>query len=155
MFKNASAWSPLPVRIIIGLGFTYHGFIKLFTTVGHQNFLMLLNDIGVPVPGAISWIVGGLEFFGGIALILGAFLSITGLLLLLNMLVAMFWVNLPSGFNLMHVTVLIEAGPKFGIPGLEINLLYIAGLLSILFTGAGNLSVDKFREEKAKTVSSE
>lgn len=149
MSTNVNDWGPFPIRMIIGLGFIYHGFIKLFTEVGHGNFLRLLNEIGVPAAGAVSWIIGGLEFFGGIALILGAFMTITNTLLLVNMAVAMFSVNLPNGFDLMNVTVLIEAGPKFGVPGLEINLLYIAGLLSMLITGAGNYSVDKFKAEKA------
>jgi len=155
MSKNTIVWGPVPIRLIIGVGFIYHGFIKLFTSVGHENFLRLLNEIGVPLSGVISWVIGGLEFFGGIAIILGAFMTITNILLLLNMAVAMFWVNLPNGFDLMNVTVMIEAGPKFGVPGLEINLLYIAGLVSMLLTGAGNYSVDKFREEKAGTSSGE
>lgn len=155
MSNNAIAWGPVPIRMIIGLGFIYHGFIKLFTSVGHDNFLRLLNDIGVPAAEVISWVIGGLEFFGGIALLFGAFMTITNILLLLNMAVAMLWVNLPNGFDLMNVTVMIEAGPKFGVPGIEINLLYIAGLVSILLTGAGNFSVDKFRGEKARTLSPE
>ena len=150
MLNNTTAWSPVPIRMVIGVGFIYHGFIKLFTSVGHDNFLLLLNDIGVPAAEVFSWGIGALEFFGGIALILGAFMTITNILLLVNMAVAMFWVNFPNGFDLMNVTVLIEAGPKFGVPGLEINLLYIAGLVSMLLTGAGNYSVDKFREGKAE-----
>lgn len=143
MSNNTTTWGPVPIRILIGFGFIYHGFIKLFTSIGHENFLRLLNSIGVPLPNIISWLIGGLEFFGGIAVLAGAFVTITNILLILDMVVAMFWVNLPSGFNLMNVTVLIEGGPKFGIPGLEINLLYIAGLVSLLLTGAGNYSVDK------------
>ena len=61
------------------------------------------------------------------------------------MLVAMFMVNLPNGFDVMNVTVMIEAGPRYGMPGFEINLLYIAGLVSLLLTGAGNWALDVFR----------
>ncbi len=155
MSNNTIVWGPVPIRLITGVGFIYHGFIKLFTSVGHDNFLRLLNEMGVPLAEVFSWGIGALELFGGIALILGAFMTITNILLLVNMAVAMFWVNLPNGFDLMNVTVLIEAGPKFGVPGLEINLLYIAGLVSMLLTGAGNFSVDKFRGEKAGTSSQE
>jgi putative oxidoreductase len=145
MKQKAIDWSPIPIRLILGLGFVYHGFIKLFTTIGHENFLMLLQDIGIPAAGLFSWLVGALEFFGGIALILGFFTLPTTILLLVDMLVAMFWVTLPNGFDVMHVTVLIEAGPKFGVPGLEINLLYMAGLVSLLLTGAGAYSIDRYR----------
>lgn len=148
MRNNLTPWSPVPIRLILGLGFIYHGYVKLFTSVGQDNFLRLLNDIGVPAAGIFSWAIGGLEFLGGIALLLGSFMTITNILLLINMAVAMFWVNLPNGFDLMNVNIMIEAGPKFGVPGIEINLLYIACLISLLFTGAGNLSVDTFRKEK-------
>ena len=151
MSEKTSEWGPVPIRVILGLGFAYHGFVKLFTTVGHENFHRLLTDIGVPLPAAMSWLIGGLEFFGGIALATGAFMMVTSVLLILNMIVAMFSVNLPNGFDLMNITVIIEAGPKFGIPGFEINLLYLAGLVSLLLTGAGNLSFEKFREAKDKT----
>lgn len=152
MPERFSSWAPISLRVIIGVGFIYHGFVKLFTTVGHGNFVKLLNEIGLPAAGAFSWIIGALEFFGGIAVLAGAFMTIATALLLVNMLGAMFTVNLPNGFDLMHVTVLIEAGPKFGVPGLEINLLYIACLVSLLLTGAGNYSVDQFRTEKSGTV---
>ena len=137
-------FSPLPIRLLLGIGFVFHGYIKLFTSIGHENFLRLLNEIGVPAAGFFSWLVGGVEFFGGIALLLGFFTTVTSILLLVDMLVAMFWVTLPNGFDVMHVTVLIEAGPKFGVPGLEINLLYIAGLLSLLLSGAGAYSIDRY-----------
>jgi len=146
MNRKALDWGSLPIRLILGLGFLYHGFIKLFTTVGHGNFLLLLKNIGVPAAEFMPWLVGAVEFFGGIALLLGFFMLPTTILLLIDMLVAMFWVNLPNGFDPMNVTVMIEAGPKFGVPGLEINLLYIAGLVSLLLTGAGIYSIDRYRE---------
>ncbi|MBI4545043.1 MAG: hypothetical protein HY703_07610 [Gemmatimonadetes bacterium] len=36
-------------------------------------------------------------------------------------------------------------GPQFGLPGFEVNLLYIAGLLALLLAGAGTLSLDSLR----------
>jgi putative oxidoreductase len=138
-------FSPLPIRLLLGIGFVFHGYIKLFTSIGHENFLRLLNEIGIPAAGFFAWLVGGVELFGGILLLLGLFTTVTSILLLVDMLVAMFWVTLPNGFDVMHVTVLIEAGPKFGVPGLEINLLYMAGLMSLLLSGAGAYSIDRYR----------
>ena len=31
----------------------------------------------------------------------------------------------------MHITGMTDAGPVFGMPGYEVNLLYIAGLLAL------------------------
>ena len=42
-----------------------------------------------------------------------------------------------------------EAGPQFGMPGYEVNLLYIAGLLALFLRGPTHLSVDqKLAESK-------
>lgn len=153
MLNHTISWGPVPIRVIIGFGFIYHGFVKLFTTVGHENFLRLLEDINVPLPVFFSWAIGILEFLGGFALMLGIFITIFSIPLIINMIVAMFWVNLPNGFDLMNATIMIEAGPKFGIPGFEINLLYIAGLVSLLFTGAGNFALDKLMKVKDRKLS--
>lgn len=155
MSKLSTAWGPMSIRIIIGIGFIYHGFIKLFTSWGHDIFLRLLTEIGVPGATVISWVIGAVEFFGGIAILLGAFVTIASIILILNMLVAMFTVNISQGFNAFNVTVMVEAGPKYGIPGYEINLLYIAGLVTLLIIGAGMLSIDKYLQERSKPESSE
>jgi putative oxidoreductase len=96
----------------------------------------------------MAWAVGALEFVGGLALIAGAFVVIFGSLLTLNMLVAIFTVHLPQGFNFMHITGMTETGPTFGMPGYEVPLLYVAGLLVLVFGGAGALSVDRRRSRR-------
>jgi putative oxidoreductase len=57
-------------------------------------------------------------------------------------LVAMFTVQLRYGFSSVNTIGLTDAGPVFGPPGYEINLLYIAGLLVFGLGGGGPLSVD-------------
>ncbi len=136
-------WAPLSLRLILGFGFLYHGFPKIFSTEGHQAFAGMLQMIGVPLAGLMAWIVGFVELIGALALISGAFVVIAGVLLGMNMLVAMLTVHLPQGFNFMHITGMTEAGPTFGMPGYEVNLLYIAGLVALILGGAGNLSVDQ------------
>ncbi len=155
MFKPSISWGPMSIRIIIGIGFIYHGFIKLFTSWGHDIFLRMLNDIGLPGATFFSWLIGAVEFFGGLAILLGAFVSIASIILIINMLVAMLSVNLAQGFDVMNVTVMVEAGPKYGMPGYEINLLYIAALITLFITGAGIYSIDKYLEGRSKTESSE
>lgn len=138
--KDAAA---LPTRLILGFGFAFHGYGKLFSAEGHAGFVGMLQGIGVPAPEAAAWVVGAIEFFGGIALILGAFVGVVAVLQIGVMVVALFTVHLGAGFSFMNVIGMGEAGPQFGIPGFEINLLYIAGLSALLLGGAGALSVDR------------
>ncbi len=140
--------APLIPRFILGFGFVYHGFPKLFLPGEREAFVGMLRTIEVPQPGLMAWAVGALEFVGGLALIAGAFVVIFGSLLTLNMLVAIFSVHLPQGFNFMHITGMTETGPTFGMPGYEVPLLYVAGLLVLVFGGAGALSVDRRRSRR-------
>jgi len=149
MFRQWKKYAPIPLRLVLGIGFVYHGFPKIFSSQGNESFQGMLASIGVPAPGFMSYAVGALEFFGGLALIVGALVGLLGLLLIVNMLVAMFTVHLPSGFNFMNITGMGEAGPQFGLPGYEVNLLYIAGLAALALWGAGPLSVEAMRTEPA------
>ena len=140
--------APLFPRFILGFGFVYHGFPKLFLPGEREAFVGMLGTIGVPQPGLMAWAVGALEVVGSLALIAGAFVVIFGSLLTINMLVAIFTVHLPQGFNFMHMTGMTETGPTFGMPGYEVPLLYVAGLLVLVFGGAGTLSVDRRRSRR-------
>ena len=139
----------LPTRLILGYGFAFHGYGKLFSADGHAGFVGMLQGIGVPAPELAAWVVGVIEFFGGVALILGAFVSVVAVLQIGVMVVALFTVHLGAGFNFMNIVGMTEAGPQFGLPGFEINLLYIAGLSALLLGGAGTLSVDRLLATRA------
>ena len=133
----------MPFRLILGLGFIYHGAPKLFSATDHQMFLGMLQGMGVPAAGLMAWVVAIVEVFGGLALILGAFVSVASALLIANMLVALFAVHLPNGFSFMNITGMTEAGPQFGMPGYEVPLLYLGGLLALLLRGPSHMSVDQ------------
>ena len=143
MSDSMKKWAPIPLRLILGFGFVYHGFPKLFSADGHEMFLGMLQDIGVPAAGLMSWFVGAVELVGGIALITGALVSIASALLIVNMLVAILTVHLPLGFNFMNMTGMTDSGPQFGMPGYETPLLYVGGLLALLLTGPSHLSIDE------------
>lgn len=149
MSENLREWAPLPLRLILGISFIYHGFPKVFSGVDHQQFAGMLGSIGVPAPGLMAWVVGLVEVLGGVALIIGAFVVIVSALLTINMLVAMFKVHLAAGFSFINVKGMGPDGPIFGLPGYEVNLLYIAGLLTLILAGAGALSVDRMRAKKS------
>ena len=148
MQASWSKWAPMPLRLVIGFGMVYHGYPKLFSSQGHEMFLGMLQGIGVPAAGLMAWVVGIVEFFGGLAIIAGAFVSVVSVLLLIDMLVALFTVHLSAGFSFMNVTGMTDAGPQFGMPGYEVPLLYIAGLLALLLRGPTHMSVDAKRGEK-------
>jgi putative oxidoreductase len=135
-------WAPLPLRLVIGYGFMSHGWAKW--SRGPEGFAKLLEQIGAPLPQATAWVATLLEFFGGLAILVGAFVAVVSVPLIIMMLVAMFTVHLKYGFSSVNTIGLTEAGPQFGPLGYEINLLYIAGLLALILGGAGTLSIDWF-----------
>lgn len=153
MTKTTTEWAPLPLRILLGIGFVYHGFPKLFSAEGHKIFEGMLVQIGIPATNIMSYMVGVVEFFGGLMLIAGAFVGVVSILLIVDMLIAAFTVHLPNGFNFLHITGMTDAGPTFGMPGYEVNLIYIGGLLSLILSGAGALSVDASRSGRLVTTS--
>lgn len=135
-------WWPMPLRLMLGFGFLYHGLPKVASSPGHAMFVGMLRDIGVPAPDATAWFVGVVEVAGGLALLAGAFVALATIPLIIDMLVAAFTVHLPAGFSFMNVIGMNESGPVLGMPGMEIPFLYIAGLLALLIGGAGAWSVD-------------
>jgi putative oxidoreductase len=149
MLKNNEhliGWAGLPLRLVIGIGFMVHGWAKL--SKGPSGFGKLLAQIGIPAPELMAWIVALLEFVGGIAIILGAFVTLVSIPLIITMLVAMFTVHLPYGFSSIKTVGLTPSGPEFGAPGYEVNLLYIAGLIALMLIGAGRLSVDRMMRRR-------
>lgn len=135
-----SRWAPLPIRLVLGYGFMIHGWAKL--SRGPAGFARLLDWIGAPLPSTTAWAATLLELLGGMALFVGAFIEIVSVPLIIVMLVAMFTVHLRNGFSSINTVGLTPAGPQFGPPGYEVNLLYVAGLLALVSTGAGPWSVD-------------
>jgi putative oxidoreductase len=139
-------WVPIPTRMILGVGFMVHGLAKW--NRGPAAFAELLKQAHVPLPLANAWLVTLLEIFGGLALLVGAFVTIASVPLILSMLGAMFTVNIKYGFSAVNTIGLSPAGPQFGPPGYEINLLYIAALLVLILGGAGPLSIDALRSRR-------
>jgi len=133
-------WAVLPLRLLVGYGFISHGVAKW--SRGPESFGRLLHQIGVPLPVATAWIVTLLEVFGGLAILVGAFVALASIPLIVSMLVAMFTVQWRYGFSSVKTIGLTSAGPVFGPPGYEINLVYVTALLTLALAGAGALSVD-------------
>jgi putative oxidoreductase len=142
------SWTLLPLRLLIGTGFLLHGLAKW--NRGPAKFGLLLQHTGVPFPFQTAWLVTCLEVFGGTAVLVGLFVTILSIPLIISMLVAIFTVQGRLGFSSVNTIGLTPSGPVFGPPGYEINLLYIAGLVALAFSGPTALSVDRvLAREKA------
>ena len=139
-------WVPIPIRMILGVGFMAHGWAKW--NRGPAVFAELLKQAHVPMPLANAWLVTLLEIFGGLALLLGAFVAIVSVPLIFSMLGAMFTVNIKFGFSAVNTIGLTAEGPQLGPPGYEINLLYIACLMALILGGAGPWSIDALRSRR-------
>lgn len=151
--KNYDQWTPLFLRLIIGFGFMVHGWAKL-SKGSPVGFEQLLTQLGFPLPHLSAWIAALVEVFGGLAIFVGFAVGITAIPLICTMLVAMFTIHINYGFSSIKTIGLTPQGPLFGPPGYEINLLYIAGLVSLIFTGAGMYSVDSLLANRRKASKS-
>jgi putative oxidoreductase len=147
--SSIAQWAPVPLRIVMGVGFVVHGWAKW--SRGPASFGKLLHQVDVPLPGLTAWIVTALELFGGLALIIGAFVAFVSVPLIISMLVAMFTVQVRYGFSAIKTIGLNENGPVFGPPGYEVNLLYVAGLLVLILAGAGPCSIDHWFRRKTES----
>src|SRR5258705_8935800 len=116
-------WSFIPLRLIVGYGFMEHGFAKL--AKGPDAFANILQAIGVPEPHFMAWSTILVEILGGLAVILGAFVTLASLPMAAVLLVAMLTVHLPYGFSSIKLIAVTAAGAQFRPPGYEANLFYL------------------------------
>ena len=137
-YGAGAPWALLVLRLVVGVGFAAHGMAKLQR--GPEGFGRLLHQIGVPLPTVSAWGVTLVEVLGGLAIILGVLVAVASVPLIGTMLVAMFTVHMRHGFSSVKTVGLTAAGPVFGPPGYEINLVYIAALLVLAVMGPGRFS---------------
>jgi putative oxidoreductase len=141
-------WAPIPIRLIVGYGFMQHGYAKL--TKGPEAFAVILHALGVPSPHLMAWLTILIELFGGLAVLLGAFVPLASLPMAVILLVAVFTVHLPYGFSSIKIKAVTAAGAQFGPPGYECDLLYLACLATLLLGGSGPLSIDGLVKRRLK-----
>lgn len=146
----SSGWALLPLRLIVGFGFAYHGYAKLAR--GPEHFATILSAMGIPASTMFAWLTTFVELFGGIAVMLGLLMTPVCVPLGVVMATAMFGVHAQYGFSSVRLKAISATGPQFGPIGYELNLLYIAALVALAAAGPGALSVDRWRNRAQRKL---
>lgn len=117
----------LVLRLVIGTIFIMHGYQKVFQ-FGISGVSGGFTHMGIPMAAIIAPIISVLELVGGLALLLGAFTRVAGVLLACDMLGAIIFVHAKGGF--------------FAPKGIEFVLANLGMSLTLALAGAGALSLD-------------
>lgn len=123
---KAASLAPLPLRLVLGAAFIAHGVKKLFDVDGVADAFAAL---GIPESWFFAPLVGVAELAGGLLILVGFATRWAAAVLGWIMVVAISVAHLGHGF-------FAQSG------GVELPLVYLAGLLSLILLGGGRLSVD-------------
>jgi len=117
-------YGPFILRIALAAVFIVYGYPKLFgRTAETAGFF---ESVGIRLGKFLAVVVGVVEFFGGILLIVGLGVQVVALLLAIDMLVAIWKIKFKMGF----------------VNGWGFDFVLLAILLSLLVLGPGAFSID-------------
>lgn len=134
------AWWTLPLRLIVGYGFMEHGFAKLAR--GPAAFTGILHALHMPAAPLLAWATILTELIGGFAVLIGAWVPLCSIPMAIVLIVAILTVHLPNGFSSIKLLAVTPAGARFGQPGYETDLLYLACLSALVLGGSGPFALD-------------
>ena len=123
-----ATWGLLPLRAVVGVVFLMHGGQKLFVH-GLSGTAGAMGHMGIPLPALSAFVVIVVEFFGGLAVLVGFFTRVAGALLAIDMTVAVLAVRMAGGF--------------FAPKGCEYELTLLGAALTLAAVGSGGASVDR------------
>ena len=122
------------VRIVVGLAFIYHGYPKIVhatTWMGSHSLTSPWSGAQFILPTWLQATVAAVEFFGGIALVVGLLTRFAAIALCIDMIAAFLFSELPRGTPFV--------GPAHT---LEPNLTYMVVSFLLLLAGPGAISLD-------------
>jgi uncharacterized membrane protein YphA (DoxX/SURF4 family) len=136
---------------VVGAFLVSFGYPMLFTAGGHANIVHLLTEFGVPWAGTLGWVVGVIQFGGGVLLLLGLWVRLAAALAAFSVGGHLFLALLQGGFP--------EPLPgQAPLPGFELSTFLVFSLLALVIGGAGRLSIDgclayrRWRRQKPLTL---
>jgi putative oxidoreductase len=127
LYDSLADVADLLFRLLVGLLFVPHGYAKLF--VSPESFVKFFGGLGLNPPIFFVYFIGGLEFFGGLAVALGLLTRPLAFMLFIDMTVAAILVHLPRGWS----------GPG----GAEYVVTLAVISLVLAMRGSGRFSVDR------------
>ena len=116
-----------------------HGYAKLLK--GPDAFVTILHALNVPAPHLMAWMTILTELLGGFTVLVGAFVPLVSIPMAAVLLAAIFTVHWQYGFSSIKLVAVTPEGARFGPPGYECDLLYLACLVALVLGGSGALSV--------------
>ncbi|QIR06751.1 DoxX family protein [Salinivibrio costicola] len=133
LLSTQSSFAPLALRLPVGVILIAHGAQKLFGWFGGYGLEgtgQWMASIGLEPGVLMALMAGSAEFFGGVLLLIGLLTRPAAAVTAITILVAIVTVHWDNGLFLSN-------------NGYEFGLALLAAAVSLLFSGAGNLSVDK------------
>jgi len=150
LFLTNDSWNGLILRVALGLVMFFHGAQNLlgwFWGLGFEPAMAVLTA-QLQLPKVVGVLIIMTQFFGGIALMLGAYVRIAAVAVICVMLASLGLLNYGNGF-------LTTWSGKQLSPGLEFQLLAITVAVAVMIWGAGRWSIDRALESPRSRISRE
>jgi putative oxidoreductase len=118
----------LVLRLTLGVLVLFHGTHKILTGIGPIRDMVMSHHL----PDFLAYFVYLGEVVAPVLIIVGLFSRIGGLLVVINMIVAIL---------LVHTGMLVGTNPQTGGYVLELQMFYLFSALAVTLLGAGAISI--------------